>query len=76
MANLRTILILVLLLAGGREVFAEQRIALVLGNGAYEHVGPLPNPVTDARLVGETLKRLGFQVMIETDLSALNEAAV
>jgi len=69
MARARAVLILlILLLAGGREVWAEARVALVVGNGAYSHVKALPNPVNDAKLVAETLRSLGFQVTLRTDL--------
>lgn len=39
-----------------------RRIALVIGNAAYA-VGSLKNPVNDARLVGDNLRRLGFEVI-------------
>lgn len=49
--------------------FAEKRIALVIGNSAYQGGGlsPLRNPVNDARLTAETLKRVGFSVTLLTD---------
>jgi uncharacterized caspase-like protein len=40
----------------------EKRIALVIGNAAYES-GPLRNPVNDARAMTATLGQLGFQVI-------------
>lgn len=40
---------------------AQRRIALVIGNSAYEN-GPLRNPVNDARAMAATLRELGFQV--------------
>ena len=43
--------------------FAETRVALVVGNSAYQNVSPLPNPVNDARLVAETLAKLGFKLV-------------
>ena len=36
----------------------EPRIALVIGNSAYEET-PLANPANDARLMAETLRGLG-----------------
>jgi hypothetical protein len=39
----------------------DHRIALVIGNSAYEKVPALPNPERDARLVAETLRRTGFE---------------
>ena len=41
---------------------AERRVALVIGNGAYE-AGPLKNPVNDARAVAQSLGGLGFEVL-------------
>lgn len=40
----------------------EQRIALVIGNGAYIN-SPLKNPVNDARDMASKLRRLGFDVV-------------
>jgi len=39
---------------------AEKRVALVVGNSAYQNVSRLENPKSDALLVADTLKRLGF----------------
>lgn len=39
----------------------EQRVALVIGNGAYESA-PLRNPVNDARVMARALRELGFDV--------------
>lgn len=44
------------------------RIALVIGNAAYEHVGSLPNPANDAADIGAALARLGFSVTTKRDL--------
>lgn len=43
------------------------RVALVIGNNAYKRV-PLTNAINDARLIGDTLKGLGFQVHSHYDL--------
>jgi hypothetical protein len=40
--------------------FAEKRVALVIGNSAYEKVSRLDNPANDAGLMAETLKAAGF----------------
>jgi hypothetical protein len=42
---------------------AEKRVALVLGNSAYQSVPPLPNPVNDANVIAATLKDAGFDVV-------------
>ena len=41
---------------------AANRVALVIGNGAYEKVPLLPNPTRDAVAIGDSLSRLGFTV--------------
>lgn len=46
----------------------ERRIALVIGNAAYPGAGALRNPANDARDIGAKLKRLGFDVILRTDL--------
>lgn len=60
------ILTLFLLLA--MPAWAEQRVALVIGNGAYQAVPRLANPPSDAAAVSARLKRLGFQVTEGIDL--------
>src|SRR5690349_7228640 len=47
---------------------AEKRIALVIGNSAYENVTALPNPANDAREIGKFLNGAGFEVIQATDL--------
>jgi len=46
-----------------QPAWAEKRVALVLGNGAYQNVAPLPNPVNDGATVAATLKAAGFDVV-------------
>jgi hypothetical protein len=46
------------LLAGPAQ--AERRVALVVGNSAYQYVSRLDNPANDARLMADTLRGLGF----------------
>lgn len=65
----------VALLAAAFALFAqvaqastEKRVALVVGNSAYEHIAPLRNPSNDAADLTEKLKSLGFQVFGGTDL--------
>jgi tetratricopeptide (TPR) repeat protein len=45
-----------------------RRVALVIGNNAYAHVRPLPNPSNDARAVAKSLRDIGFVVTEGTDL--------
>ena len=42
---------------------AEKRVALVLGNSAYQNVAPLANPVNDSAKIATTLKDAGFDVV-------------
>jgi hypothetical protein len=46
-----------------------KRVALVIGNGAYENAVKLPNPERDAKAVAEKLRKLGFVVVEGFDLS-------
>ena len=46
----------------------EKRVALVIGNGAYEHAVRLDNAVFDAKAVADAFRKLGFQVVDGYDL--------
>ena len=48
-------------------VLADGRVALVVGNSTYTHIGRLPNPDNDARDMSSALRRLGFEVTTELD---------
>jgi hypothetical protein len=57
------ILLLATSLSFAQPALAQQaRVALVIGNGAYEKVAELPNPTRDAADVGRALERLDFKV--------------
>jgi Caspase domain len=43
---------------------AAKRVALVIGNNDYKNVPKLQKAVNDARVMGDTLKQLGFSVMV------------
>lgn len=43
---------------------AEKRLALVVGNNDYKNVPKLLKAVNDARTMGDTLRQLGFSVMV------------
>ena len=47
---------------------AERRVALVIGNGGYESIGRLPNPINDAGDIAATLGGLGFDVTLGQDV--------
>jgi len=46
------------------------RVALVVGNGQYQHATPLANPANDARVMGERLEGLGWRVTSAVDVPA------
>src|ERR1700761_1018161 len=52
------------LLAPAAPAEAAKRVALVIGNNDYKNVPKLQKAVNDARTMGETLKQLGFTVMV------------
>ena len=52
------------LLAIAQPAHAEKRVALVIGNNDYKNVPKLQKAVNDARTMGDTLKQLGFSVMV------------
>src|SRR5215472_15021194 len=57
------LLLAALLLLACEPALADKRVALVLGNSAYQNVPPLANPVNDAALMAQTLKDAGFNVV-------------
>jgi Caspase domain len=42
---------------------AQKRVALVIGNSAYQYTSTLVNPANDARLMAEKLRATGFEVL-------------
>jgi Caspase domain len=58
--------------------FADSRVALVIGNGAYQNAPRLPNPANDAAAVAAALRRAGFDAILATDLTkaAMDEATI
>lgn len=58
---------LVLMMLSVLPAAAEGRVALVIGNEAYEHAPPLQTPVRDAQDVARSLRELGFDVTVLTD---------
>jgi peptidoglycan hydrolase-like protein with peptidoglycan-binding domain len=64
---IKALLIGVLATPLGGPVAAEERVALVIGNGAYRHTAALPNPANDATAVAAALERLDFTVALVVD---------
>jgi len=59
-------LVATLVLAGAGSAYAE-RVALVIGNGAYKNSGALPNPPKDAAAIADKLRELDFSVTLALD---------
>ncbi|SFM85387.1 Caspase domain-containing protein [Bradyrhizobium sp. Rc3b] len=58
----RFIFMMFVLLLAAAPALAAERVALVIGNGAYLRVPTLPNPTRDATDVARALERLDFKV--------------
>jgi uncharacterized caspase-like protein len=66
------ILLAAVLLLVCQPAFAGKRVALILGNSAYQNAPPLANPVNDSALIAARLKQAGFDVVDSRhDLTAL-----
>src|SRR5215831_15874426 len=59
---------LLLVLPAVAQTAAPKRVALVIGNSAYQHAVALANPVNDATAMGAALKQVGFAVLLGLDL--------
>ena len=55
---------------------AQKRVALLVGNNAYESIPKLQTAVNDARAVGASLREIGFSVTVAENRSrrAMSEA--
>jgi peptidoglycan hydrolase-like protein with peptidoglycan-binding domain len=53
----------------GDAALAERRVALVIGNSAYQHVPALGNPTKDAQAMAAMLQKAGFDV-VDTQYNA------
>jgi hypothetical protein len=74
----RFLLTAALMCVGCTWAQAEVRVALVIGNGAYQNVPRLVNPANDANDVAAALKRDGFDTILATDLNKdqMDEATI
>src|SRR5216684_8162853 len=61
--KLQQVLLAIALLLVCQPAWAEKRVALVLGNSAYQNVAPLSNPVNDGAVIAAKLKEAGFDVV-------------
>ena len=65
--SLVAVVLAMLVLATPAVVLADGRVALVVGNSTYAHIGRLPSPDNDAADMSAALRRLGFEVTTELD---------
>jgi WD40 repeat protein len=52
------------------DALTANRKALIIANSHYAHTALLPNPPSDAALIGQHLEALGFAVEVGTDVTA------
>jgi hypothetical protein len=57
------------ILWGSQAAFAENRMALVIGQSNYRAVAALPNPANDAKAMSQLLSEAGFEVLSAADLT-------
>ena len=70
------ILVLGVAIGFATAAHAEKRVALLIGNNAYQNVPRLQTAINDARAVGTALRGLGFTVILAENQSrrAMSEA--
>ncbi len=68
MRGLTVFIAILVALCVGTNAYADKRIALVIGNSAYQHAPELKNPRSDASDMASALKALKFQVVEGVDL--------
>ena len=49
----------------------EKRVALVIGNAAYDSISPLAKPINDAQTMAEVLRGMKFEVIVGTNVTKL-----
>jgi formylglycine-generating enzyme required for sulfatase activity len=60
---------IIALMGGAPSAYAEKRVALVIGNSAYDQMATLINPAPDAKAVAELFSANGFAVTARYDLT-------
>ena len=64
---MRLLFALLLTIATTATAVAERRVALVMAEDDYRLVRPLANPIHDGEAMEAALKKLGFEVTLETN---------
>lgn len=65
--DLRFLFALLLILSTAAAAMAERRVALIVADDDYRLIRPLANPVNDGEAMEAALKKLGFEVVVETN---------
>jgi outer membrane protein assembly factor BamD (BamD/ComL family) len=60
-----------MLVISSSVALADKRVALVIGNSAYQNAARLPNPARDADAVADMFKRAGYEVSLLKDAGNL-----
>ena len=68
-ASAITSCLLLLLMYSIGIAHAEKRVALIIGNSAYQNAPALINPKNDAQDVGKSLRELGFTTTLRPTLT-------
>ena len=61
------LLLLIAVIFAATPAAAGTKLALVIGNGKYQSVPALDNPPNDAADLGQALRNVGFEVIVERD---------
>lgn len=67
---LTKVLLPIVLVFWGQALLSQDRVALVIGNSAYEKTSILANPINDAEAISERLAELGFHVQFVSNATA------
>jgi len=54
------------------RAFADRRVALVVGNSAYQNAPLLPNPARDARAIADQFQKAGYDVVSTANLGIVD----
>jgi hypothetical protein len=63
------LLVLLAVVAAAVPVRAEKRVALVVGNAAYQYTARLANPTNDADDMAAALRKVDFEVIVVKDVN-------
>lgn len=66
------LIIIILTVSFSANVFAQDRVALVVGNGTYANATRLVNPPNDAADMSAALRELGFEVIAATNVDKVS----